>query len=355
MTQIPLISKPEQVSTDWLNKVFAEQGHDYQVSSLEQESIGTGQVGDNVRFTLTGSEGTPKSVVGKFKSPDPISRETGIQQETYVREVLFYQHLKSKVEIQIPHTYFVDCDPETHDFIILMEDLAPGKQGDQIAACTVDEAALAMEELAKLHGPTWGDESLLSHSLLNKSDDKDKLGQLQMIYKMVLPGFLERYSESLSSEHIRIIELMLEYLPYYTEIYKGPKALIHSDYRLDNMMFGGPHPLTIVDWQTLALGCGLSDASYCLGTSLSSANRIDEESAILKHYLDVLNSYKINLSWDECWQYYRAYSASGMIMAVIASMIVTETERGNEMFLAMARRSCQQNIELDGFEAIKGR
>ncbi|MFT7685981.1 MAG: hypothetical protein ACI9FB_001326 [Candidatus Azotimanducaceae bacterium] len=352
MDSIPFISKPEQVTPDWLNQVFRVSGNHFNVDSLSSESIGTGQVGDNIRFTLTGSEGTPKSVVGKFMSPDPISRETGIQRETYVKEVLFYETLKPLVDIQTPKTYHVEGDTESHEFIILMEDLAPGKQGDQLSGCGTDDAALALEQLAKLHGPSWGDESLNNHPLLDRSNDTDSSTQLQLIYRMVLPGFLERYGSKLSDEHIQVIEGMTDLLPYYQRFYTGPNALIHCDYRLDNMMFGGPHPITIVDWQTISLGCPLSDASYCLGTSLLSPERVREETALLKHYLEVLNSYKVGLSWNDCWRYYQGYSASGLIMAVIASMVVTETDRGNAMFLAMASRSCQQAIELECFDII---
>ena len=48
----------------------------------------------------------------------------------------------------------------THDFAILMNDLAPAEQGDQMAGCTPDQAALAVEEAAKLHAPVWDDSTL---------------------------------------------------------------------------------------------------------------------------------------------------------------------------------------------------
>jgi hypothetical protein len=42
-----------------------------------------------------------------------------------------------------------------------------------------------------------------------------------------------------------------------------------------------------------------------------------------------------------------------MIMAVIASMIVGETERGNDMFMVMAKRSAHMSRELDAIGAIR--
>ena len=234
-----------------------------------------------------------------------------------------------------------------------MEDLAPGEQGNQLTGCSVDDAALALEQAAKLHGPSWGMSTLSDHALLSPGDPAEKTQQLKMIYTMVLPAFLERYSHRLPDEYIAVIEAMADKLDRYQEINKGPNSLVHLDFRLDNMMFGGPHKITVVDWQSIALGCGVMDVSYFLGTSLLTASRLDNEEYLLKFYLDVLSSYKIDLDWNECWHYYRAYAPSGLIMAVIASMIVGETERGNDMFMAMATRSCQQIIELETLELLR--
>ncbi len=38
-------------------------------------------------------------------------------------------------------------------------------------------------------------------------------------------------------------------------------TLVHIDYRLDNMMFGGPYPITVVDWSP-SIGTGGADAAY---------------------------------------------------------------------------------------------
>jgi len=58
------------------------------------------------------------------------------------------------------------------------------------------------------------------------------------------------------------------------------------------------------------------------------------------------------LSSDDCWKYYRHYAPAGLIMAVIASMIVGETERGNDMFMAMATRSCDMCSDLESMQLL---
>lgn len=344
MKKPAIISDPQQIDTAWLTSALQYAGHKGKVEHFEATSIGTGQVGENVRFTLTG-DNIPDTVVGKFPSPDPVSRQTGIDQRNYVREVFFYQSIKDTVDVTTPKVFFADADAQTHDFVILMEDLAPGEQGDQIEGCTADQAALAMEELAKLQGPRWGDPTLAEHELLAGSASQPEA--LQMLYKALEPGFIERYSSRLSTSDESVVHSVGERLDRYQAAWEGPPGLIHIDYRLDNMMFGGPYPLAVVDWQSISLGCPIADASYFLGTSLLPEVRAKEERHLLRVYLDVLKSYKVELGEDDAFDLYRNFAPGGLIMAVIASMIVGQTDRGDDMFMAMGQRSARMCEDLD--------
>ena len=344
-----IVADPSGITPEWLTEVLAFGGQPGVVTGFSATSIGTGQVGENVRFVLEGDD-VPGSVVGKFASRDPISKQTGIAQQNYVREVFFYNEVRSTVDVQTPRVLFADADAATHDFVIVMEDLSPGVQGDQLGGCGADDAAMALEQLARLQGPRWGDPALLSLPLLAGSYTPEAASQLQLFYKALLPGFLQRYAGKLASGHERVCQQTGEGLHRYQDKYDGPPGLIHIDYRLDNMMFGGPYPLAVVDWQSIATGCPIADASYFLGTSLLPALRAKEEEHLLRHYLDVLKSYDVAMKWDECFALYRNYAPAGLIMAVIASMIVGETERGNDMFMVMANRSSQMCLELESLK-----
>jgi hypothetical protein len=60
----------------------------------------------------------------------------------------------------------------------------------------------------------------------------------------------------------------------------------------------------------------------------------------------------VSLSHDEAWALYRRYTFAGFVMAVVASMIVKQTDRGDEMFMAMANRHAQHVVDLDAFSAL---
>ncbi len=95
-------SNPEQIDPAWMTAALQVRCPGCVVTGLQGESIGTGQVGENVRFSLTGT-GVPASVVGKFPSLDPVSKQTGILQRNYVREVFFLPKLAVVCEHPDPH------------------------------------------------------------------------------------------------------------------------------------------------------------------------------------------------------------------------------------------------------------
>ena len=258
---MPVVSHPDHVMPEWLTQQLTAAGFEGAVKSIRWQSIGAGQVGENARLTLEVDGNFPKTVVGKFPSTDPTSKQAGIDLKNYAREVFFYRTIDETVDIQTPVVFATEFDPETHDFVVLMEDLAPGIQIDQMSECSVDQAALALEQLAKLQGPRWGDTQLLDYPLLNRDPEGPDAGS---IYQLVQPGFFDRYNARLSDGDRAMVEAVGGLQTAY-QSYEGAPALIHIDYRVDNMIFGGPHPLTVLDWQSINVGCALNDASYFMG------------------------------------------------------------------------------------------
>lgn len=138
----------------------------------------TGQVGQNVRFSFRYSSGVePGTIVGKFALGDPESRRTGIALANCLREICFYQELKLTLDIQTPALLFadidLDIDLDTHDLGLMMQDLAPAVQGDQLEGRGAAEALLALPELSKLHGPRWEDPKLFEDPWLGVQSDAE--------------------------------------------------------------------------------------------------------------------------------------------------------------------------------------
>ena len=80
-------------------------------------------------------------------------------------------------------------------------------------------------------------------------------GFLVALVPSLLPGFLERYADTLAPEHQEVCRLFVEHLPAYLRLRGGPRTASHGDFRLDNLLFqpDDPRPV-VVDWQTAGLG-----------------------------------------------------------------------------------------------------
>lgn len=338
---------PENVTGEWLSAVFGTA-----VDVVDQQRIGDGLVGMNLRVALQSSDpSVPASVVIKLPSPDPTSRATGIALRNYERETKFYNEVASTVDMRVPHCHLSEWTETSGDFVIVLEDLAPAEQGDQITGCDVDVARTAVLELARLHGPRWGDPTLDEIEWLSRSISDESRDMLIAIWTMVYPGFIATYGPLLSDHQRAQLERFAPRLREWTQGRTGPFTVTHGDYRLDNLMFAsaaGGHPITVVDWQSPGQGSGLADVSYFLGAGPLSEDRRRIERGFVDQYAAVLRAdYGITIDDDWAWGEYRREAFAGVVMAVVASQIVGGTERSERMFAAMATRHLQHAIDLD--------
>jgi hypothetical protein len=315
------------------------------VTRVERQRIGTGLVGQNVAFSLTydrPAPDAPASVVGKFPSPEQQSRATAKVLRLFEREVGYYQEIAETVDIRIPVCYLADIDLDTHDFVLLLEDLRPAAQGDQLVGCSLDEAMLAMDELAGLHAPRWGDPALAKIEWLGQYDDARSHDMIRSMYQSLWPGFAAQYGPSLTPADLALGEAFGAALSDWRRSWTPPCCVTHGDYRLDNMMFGtkeGGYPLATVDWQTVGHGPGIMDAAYFIGNGLRVTDRRAHEMDLLKRYHDGLSARGVDgYGWDQCLSDYKRATLSGVLMTVVASQVVASDDRGDAMFAAMARR-----------------
>jgi hypothetical protein len=343
----PLIADPAGVAAGWMTEVLGRAGvlGDAVVTGIERRRVGTGLVGQNVAFSLSydrPARAAPVSVVGKFPSPERQSRETAIAFRTYEREVRFYQEIAGTVDIRTPACYFADIDLDTGAFTLLLEDLRPAAQGDQVAGCSLDQAVLAMEELAALHGARWADPTLAETQWLSQLDDRPMAELIRNMYQSVWPGFVAQYGGKLDADALELGEALGRSLEGWWTAWEPPFCITHGDYRIDNMLFGteeGGYPLATVDWQTIGHGPGILDATYFLGNSLTVRDRRAHETDLLKGYHDALLKRGVTgYGWKSCREGYRRATLSGIIMMVIASQVVATDDRGVAMFAAAAGR-----------------
>ena len=137
----------------------------------------------------------------------------------------------------------------------------------------------------------------------------------------------------------------------------GPSAIVHGDFRLDNMLFdikGGAEEIAVLDWQTVAIGNGLADVGYFLGTGIGDRLRRDHETELLDLYCSEMTRRGVPLTRAEIWDDYVVGGLRGIVNAVISAANVKRSQRGDACFLSMARGGCALALKHNSIAKLKG-
>lgn len=356
---IAIADTPGAITPGWVTAALGSSAllNDERVVDVALDPIGTGQMCDSARLSLRYDRPTnaPATMVVKLPARDETSRATAKSLRSYETEVRFYQQLAPDLPVRTPSVFYADIDVETASFVLLLEDLAPGQPGDQLAGCSPETAKLAVDELVKLHAPRWDDAGLAGLEWLH-GDTAARRQFLLELLPVLWDGFRERYASSLGPDVHRAGDALFAHLDAYVMADTEPWSIVHGDYRLDNLLFDprpGGVPVAVVDWQTCTHGPALQDVAYFIGAGLSTEDRRAHDTDLVRGYhRGLLDAGVAGYGWDRCWRDYRRGAWSGLIMAVAASMLVERTERGDQMFLTMAGRHSRHALDLDAPEVL---
>ncbi len=349
----------EQVDAEWLTSALRHEGHDVRVSSLTTSPVGTGQMGCSYRVvpTYDGDDGgLPASFVVKLPARDPDKR--GLAAGIYRTEVAFYRDIADTVDIGMPHCFHSALSTNWNEFVLLMEDLAPRQQGDQIAGCSLDEAEAAVVNLAGLHGPRWCDPTLRELDWIAPVAG-DGATMLGLVLRDATNRYIERYQDRIDDEDRELLDRLPDAVPTWVMSREERFAPLHGDYRLDNLLFAPgdrsdvDRPVATVDWQTVTLGLPGRDLAYFLSTGLQPELRRSHEDDLVRTYHDALLEYGVqDHSLEQCFDDYRFGMLQGPLIGIIGAAYGEPTERGDDMFLAMSSRFCDAIRDLHTLELI---
>ncbi|TDO11952.1 phosphotransferase family enzyme [Mycobacterium sp. BK086] len=344
-----VIERPSDLTAPWLAAAIGAP-----VTGFTVERIGTGQMSECYRIGLSyddGAEG-PASVVLKVAATDPTSRQTGLALGLYEREVKFYSDVAPSLGGPVAECYHTAYDPETGIFALLLDDAAPAEVGNEIRGAAIEDAVLALTELGRLHAPVIGSDSLADAEWLTRAAPLN-----QALVAGLWAGFADRYGDAITPDQRLVCERLVASFDAYMEQESVPdriKGLVHGDYRLDNMLFGRPgsrRDLTVVDWQTVTWGPAMTDVAYFIGCAVA----VDDRRA---HYDELLRAYHqglgpdSTLTLDDVREGVRRQSFAGVMMAVVSSMLVERTDRGDEMFLTMLDRHTSHVLDTGALDVL---
>ena len=205
----------------------------------------------------------------------------------YHSEVAFYTDVAEKVRIPVPGCFYSDISDSGADFVLVLADMAPAVQGDQIAGCTPQEAQLAVEALAGLHGPSWCDSTWLGLSAISmpKPGDEAAAKGLGDVSVMAADITIDKLGARMNAEDRETLTAAMGLVTPWLLTEPKRYALMHGDYRLDNMLFDPDRTsITVVDWQTMGVGLPPRDLAYFTATSLAPDVRAEIEQDLVGRY-----------------------------------------------------------------------
>ncbi len=344
------VSVHRGTSTDYLSNALKHKtgGASLRIDSVT--AIGTGQMAESYRVKFVREAHTKlDTVVVKVPSQNENSRGASRATRCYELETNFYASLREHVNVATPDCLHVWYDPDTDDFVLVLEDIVGAVQGDQIAGATVEQAQAAIDQLVCLHSPLWGSERLNQFDWLPKHSVKSAAGTSQLLQAM-FPSFAERFAGIVSDEIINLGERLVSNIDRYNAAFPEVMTVAHRDFRLDNLLFSeklNNFEVKVVDWQTVGAMPGACDLGYFIGASFTVDDRRINEQGLVRRYCAGLQAKNIDVDYENIWSQYRLLGASGYIMAIVASVLVKQTERGDAMFAVMANRHGQQMLDLE--------
>ena len=365
MNDLSFPSAPDLVTPEWLTSVLRDAGtlDKASVTSLNTELVGEGVgfVGQIARIKPEydrAESRAPDTLIGKFPAADEAIREVAAMYGIYRCEVNFYREISSAITLRTPRCYFNAMNDSATEFVLLLEDLSTtGRLGDQVTGCTLNEARLALAELATLHASWWQRDGLDRMSWLPLLTELGKISATEA-YPQNWKLCLDQYGHLLSPEiHDAAPSLSERLMALMNRFEEVPHTIVHGDYRLDNLFFANPgsdYELAVIDWQIACRGGAAYDVAYFISSNLDAEARRQNEDALLDRYHRVLVDQGVkDYSLDALKRDY-VLSLLGYLGVTIANVTALDpaNERGVELFALILERSATAVMDWHALDAL---
>ena len=347
------------ITSAWLNEALDDRvtgGATIVGVDAEVIGAGVGMVGEVTRLRLSYDRLAPNaatSVIVKTPTTNDGFKALGLMLGLYGKEAGFFREVAPEIRLRVPTCFYNYADGT--DFMLILEDLAPMRPGDQLQSCTLAEAHQALAEVARLHARWWEDPRLLEFSSWLPGPGDGYFDIVKGGYLGAVDHFHTHFGYLVNDEVTALINRCAA--DYDTMaavgVYRSPHTFIHGDFRLDNMMFGDDPSVpsvVVLDWQLPCRLNPMSDVVYFLAGNFEPQWRRDHEDELIGAYHQTLLENGVeNYPLDKCHEDYRACGLILLAYLVTGSLDVdleTLNDRGRALIEMMYSRYATAIVDL---------
>lgn len=348
------ISSPDDLTTEWMTTLLRSTGDidaSVSVTAADVAPFGSDEsmMSALYRVGLTYDAATeaPSSIIVKLTSENEGAQFIAAVFQLYQREIRFYNELLPRVSIRTPRCLHAEMYPDDQGFILVLEEVSGCRNVDQIEGMNFADASTALEALADLHAPFWGNDL---------SDFTDTL--LPFDCDLVLQGLPMKTTDDWAKVRSTLIdELPPEVCDLLDNVHLSvPRAIedimsintiVHGDCRADNLLFDPDGEVIILDFQLMGVGHGMFDVAYLISQSLA-ADAQERATELIDVYLARIASHGIEVDIEQAMAAYRGSVMFnlGLPMSVLATDGLPE--RGEELARTMLQRASQEILRTGG-------
>ncbi len=244
---------------------------------------------------------------------------------TISAEARFYRDLAPRLTVRRPRVPYVAIDADTDAAIIVMEDIVAGGGlfMNPHRTFSIEVTRDSLSQLARLHGSTWGLESVSDIEWLGTS--RHTVGG--MYTAASLQALLDDGRADGFPPELRDGQNLVEALEVHGRY--PVTCVLHGDTHTGNLYLDHDGRACFFDWEVVQTGNWAQDVAYHLATVLTVEDRRAHERALVRHYLSELAAHDgPELDFEEGWELYRRSFSYGYLLWVITRI------RGRDEVLA---------------------
>jgi aminoglycoside phosphotransferase (APT) family kinase protein len=355
----------EDISARWMNDVlrgaFVLRWATVRAVDVRAIGQGVGFLSGRARVTIRydqPEEGAPASVVVKLPASVKAGADFAKSTRAYEREIRFYREVAPLTPIRVPRMFATIMEPASDAFVLVMEDLKGLTVGDQVAGMSRDQVLAAVETVAPLHARWWNRDR--QQALPWVPPVERQLAMLSLTPQTIRtawPQFLENFGDSLPPGGRALGERIIRNLEGILAAFmKGPRTLVHFDYRADNLFVDDQNPaapIVVVDWQLAMWGSGAYDVARLTGGSIPAVQRRGHhEETVACWHRGLVAGGVTGYSREQAWHDYRLSAIVAALNPVLVHyMFKTGGERGTALGETMTERFFDDLVEC-GAEAV---